>query len=367
MLNKKNKCFIIVFLIIVLLCGGIGLAKSKIRNFNSFKEIVFPSLNIKQGKWIYYVNTKDGLLYKTYNNEKMKLKFKLRLSNDKIDSVGVIIFGDKLFYINRLSKKFCSMNLEGKDKKEIGSCNIIMPYQPAFKLGNHVYYYDSKNILIRIDSSGRSEKLMNIGAKGLDFLYDICANSIIEKGFLYSWDDRGIFKINLETGKAKKICSDFVNDKIKIVNNDIYYVNNHDLRLYSIDIKGRNKKKVSSDKIINIGTDFDSGNFCVEGYNIFYTTDNDIIKLNMNQKSREIFVKNAAYFTIVGSNMYYISSYDEGGLFKFKIGDNKIQKIAIGNFIPYIEVWDDFVFYGVKCGESDELYGGEIRYLQKNI
>ena len=360
MVNKKNKYYILLFLIVLILCGGIGFTKSKIKSLNSFKEIVFPSLNIKYGKSIYYVNTEEGFLYKTYNNGKK------RLGKDRIDKVGIIIFEDKLFYVDRLSKKICSMSLEGKDKREIGDCNIIMPYQPAFKLGKHVYYYDCKNILIRINSLGICEKLSETDNRGLDFLYHISAYSTLCQGILYTSDDRGIFAINLETGVAKKICSDFANDKIKIVNNYIYYVNNHDLRLYGIDIKGENRKIISYDKILSLGTDFDSVNFYVYGNNVFYTCNNDIIKFNTIHKSREIIVKNVVYFTMTGNDMYYISSYDGGGLFKFKIGNKKIQRIAIGNFIPYIEVWDDFVFYGVKCEKKDGIYDGEIKHYQRS-
>jgi hypothetical protein len=150
MLNRNRKIIIILVGIIILLFG-IGFAKLKI---NSFSKMILPALEVSVGNVMYYID-KNSYLYKTsYNGNSQE-----KLLDYKIDRVGIIVFEGKLYFISKDNKKVCSMELNSHHLREIDKCNIIMPNQPIFKLGEHVYYYDNRNILTRIDCEGKHEKV----------------------------------------------------------------------------------------------------------------------------------------------------------------------------------------------------------------
>ena len=152
MLFKRYKLVIIVAVITFIL-GGICFIKIK-----PYSEIVYPASRINVVKNLYFVNTADGFLYKTDLDTRVNCK----LSKDKIDSIGIIIFKNKLYYINKISKKLCYIELNGENIKEVDTCNIIMPFQPLFRLGVHIYYYNHENELIRIDDNGIRENITNV-------------------------------------------------------------------------------------------------------------------------------------------------------------------------------------------------------------
>lgn len=151
MLNKKHK-IIILALILVLVTVGIGFTKVKL---DSYRRIVYPALNIKCGSDTYLVDKQDNQLYKVYNYGRSRVK----LIKDKIEETGIILFKDRLYFINKNNNNICSTDLNGKNLKVIDKCNIIMPYQPIFKLGNHVYYYDSNNVLTRLNNNESPEQI----------------------------------------------------------------------------------------------------------------------------------------------------------------------------------------------------------------
>lgn len=159
MLNRKNKCSIIgLVLIILFVVMGLGLAKLKL---DSFSKMILPSLSVKVGENTYYVDTKEEVLYKAGNNGKPNV----RLTKDRIDKLGIILFDQKLYFINKDNMKFCSIDLDGNNIREIDECNIIISYQPIFKLGEHIYYYNSKNKLTRVDKTGKLEKIEAVANK----------------------------------------------------------------------------------------------------------------------------------------------------------------------------------------------------------
>jgi hypothetical protein len=150
MLFKRYKIIIIIVFIIFLL-GGICFIK-----LTPYCKIIYPTLRMSVLHNMYFVNTTDGFLYKESTDTNVKFK----LSNDKIDSLGIINLNDRLYYINKTTKRLCSIELNGRNKEEIDTCNIIMPFQPLFRLGTHIYYYNFENELIRIDEKGTLEKML---------------------------------------------------------------------------------------------------------------------------------------------------------------------------------------------------------------
>jgi hypothetical protein len=159
MLIKRYRLWIIIVLIAFSL-GGLGYIKLK-----TYSQITYPAISVRISHNLYFISTSDGFLYNTNTDTKVSH----RLVNDKIDCLGIIVFKNKLYYVNKISKRLCSIELNGKNIKAIDRCNIIMPFQPLFKLGVHIYYYNSENKLIRIDDRGFKEKIV----KGVEFWNNI--------------------------------------------------------------------------------------------------------------------------------------------------------------------------------------------------
>lgn len=149
MFNKKNKTCIIILIIVLL----IGSGRFVVIKYNEFNKMILPAVSVKLGNEIYCVNISQNDLYRIRNNDKAKLIM------PNVDRIGIIIFKGKLYYINNEKNKICSSDLKGENIKEIDKCNIVMPNQPIFKLGDHIYYYNSKNSLSRVDKEGNPEKV----------------------------------------------------------------------------------------------------------------------------------------------------------------------------------------------------------------
>jgi hypothetical protein len=170
MLFRKYK-LIIVIAFITFLLGGICFIK-----LTPYCRVIYPSLQTSVLHNMYFVNTTDCFLYKVSTETNVKFK----LSKDKIDSIGIIILKDKLYYINKITKRLCSIELNGKNMEVIDTCNIIMPFQPLFKLGTHIYYYNLENELIRIDENGILEKMASENIQFADKAFLKANNKKIE-------------------------------------------------------------------------------------------------------------------------------------------------------------------------------------------
>lgn len=153
----RKKTYKRMILFSVILTIGVGIAYV-VHRVNTYTSMVLPSDNIKCGTDTYYLDPKLAELFKVPGNGMGKFK----LIKEKLNEAGIIIYNKKIYYVIKKSKKICSMDLDGKNERIIDECNIIMPYQPMFKLGVHIYYYNKENILTRIDNYGRSDRMGTI-------------------------------------------------------------------------------------------------------------------------------------------------------------------------------------------------------------
>lgn len=144
-MKYKSKRNVIFLVLLIFLFGGLGFTKSK---FNDFKKVIVPSSVLKVGTDTFMID--DQCLYKITNSGKDKSRF----LEKNVDSIGILLFENRLYYINKADRYLCSVNLKGEDLRVIDKCNILVPYQTFYKLGLHVYYYDTKDHLNRIDSMG---------------------------------------------------------------------------------------------------------------------------------------------------------------------------------------------------------------------
>lgn len=152
MFNQKNKAILASIIILIIFSGGLYFIRMKINNLN---RIIYPKMNITSGNYTYFIDARDSLLYRS----PCKKNNRIKLSDDKVDSIGIIVIRNKIFYINKISKKLCQIDNDGRNKSVIDECNIFMPYQPIFKLGKHLYYYDLENNLMRISADSGRERI----------------------------------------------------------------------------------------------------------------------------------------------------------------------------------------------------------------
>jgi hypothetical protein len=325
---------------------------------------IFPKLYAISNDQIYYTNLYDNKIYKMNlnNNERFKI------CNDSVSDNGIIFWNQWIYYINSTNNTLYKIKEDGTSKISLGEIKFQVGSDSFFVWENHMYYIDSKLILHKIDSYG--EEINILDDKEYDILFRINSKAVQNGSMIYVPNKSGIIKINIETGEKIKLCEDGVYDNIIVKDNWIYYVNYEDYKLYRVSTDGNEKTKINDDIVVAEGADYDTGSFYIIGESIYYTATRGgtakLVKVSLNGQNKSTIIDKVMDFTIDGKYIYYFDSVDDGGLYKVKLDGSDKNKVVSGSFLPYVDLEQNLIIYGVKSIDINQPYDGRLFILNQN-
>lgn len=143
-MRKKHKnviCAGIVLIAIVIL--------SVVVLFNRFKQVELPVSKIVYKSFCFELDRGTNSI-----NRIDKLSGNNKLLQVKVKPIGFIIFNRKIYFIGGENNILSSVDFDGNNLKLYQKCSIIMKENSLFVLGSHLYYYNIKNLLYRVDHAG---------------------------------------------------------------------------------------------------------------------------------------------------------------------------------------------------------------------
>lgn len=265
----KKFCLLAILAILISLCGcsdSTNMEQSKVVG-NASGNIVNGGYSIESNGYIYYVNgldvglTSDNYLYRVDSDWSNKTL----ISNDKMHYISIA--GDWIYYSNMSDSdnpqfwgKLYKMKLDGTERTKI--CDNESTYVNVYD--GWIYYVncikDGDANIFKVKTDGTKNQKICDDNCDIIIVYDgwIYYLSVILDGNLYKGN---LFKIKID-GTEKEKLSDDCMYKFILSNHRIFYTNEIDERLYSIDINGQDLRNVTEDLVMDFNTDGNWVYFC---------------------------------------------------------------------------------------------------------
>ena len=322
--NKLNILLsmgILVFIILVCLVVGIAIKQEQ----NIYGNLRNMGFSVSKGKDIYCLELEDqnikGIL-KIRDNKKEKIT----------DNGGIFlnIDGNKIYYLDELSKSIISIKTNGEDKKTLIE-NIDLK-QFTVKDG-WIYYFENSNFY-KIKTNGKNKTKLSEE----DIInYQIEGNIIY---YSYEKEEKIIIAKMKTNGKNIKIIDQDAGTQFFLVGNEIYYIKEnynyenyeYNYELYKIKTNGKNKKSIRK-----IDGQISTDTINVHKSNLYYAKENkdkklSIYTMNLSGKNETKIVDLQSYSTLINvhdSYIYYTDINEEGKTQLFKVKVNGQDKSHI--------------------------------------
>lgn len=318
--SKKKKNFFLselkyVLLTIVVVLLGVYVFK-QLDVYNNVTKIankVVEETKLARTMTMYYVSepyTKEGqnivMLYRANDESRTTI-------SGTEDFTNIQIHENKLYGIN--NKQLYSIDLTTYAKESLTDKKIedyiVHGTNIYLKLSDGIYKYDI--------TSKQTTKL--IEGKINKLLIDDSNIYVIAEGKT----SKSVIKYNLY-GKGEKELSDkYIVSNIYLSNNNLYFVNSKDSKIYSVPKSGGEIKKIS-DKKVPVGNSI----VCYKDYIYYINKDDSNTLYAMNLKTGEetqVIKKNISKIQIAGSIIYYTLS-NSIGIYKYDIDTGKGTQVT---------------------------------------
>jgi hypothetical protein len=355
---------IIILIAIFITSFSVFFVKASSSEVISSNNFIFPKIYSTSNDSIFYASLYDNKLYRINlnNNERIEI------CSDSISDNGIIIWDQWIYYINRDDNSFYKIRDDGSCKTRLGEVELQAGNDPFFVWKNYIYYIDSTFILHKMNSNG--EEVMVSDDKEFEILFKLNSKAVQNGDYIYIPKHDGIVKINNETGEIIKLCEDKAFDNIEVDDDWVYYVNSSDYKLHKVSTDGKEKTKILNDILITEGPDYDVGNFYIAENSIYYTLyeggATKLASVDFDGQNKRIILDKVVDFTIEDRHIYYFDDIDNGGLYKVEFDGYNKKKIVSGDFIPYISMDQNLIFYGTKSIDIDQPHNGRLFILNQD-
>lgn len=259
-----------------------------------------PKIYFNDNGYIYYVNIKDGYIYKSNGKDK-KLISKDRVFTDDMILSGMIVYNNFIYYINENNNnRLYRIDKDGKEK--ICLTKKSLDTSDGFYILNGYIYYCSNFNIYKISMDGK-DTIINSKEKEICTMYFNSFKKLIYNDEFYFLKRDGIYKMSLDGTKKCKVISGGIYD-FQVFGSSIFYINEKDLCLYKDGVKIVNNKILK-----DTGYEW-IGNFEINNGYIFYTNADDdmnLYKMKINENKKiSLNVKTVSFK--VKDRIYYIDS-----------------------------------------------------------
>ena len=326
--SKKKKNFWLskikyVLLIIVVVLLGIYVFKqlNVYNNVTKLANKVVEETKLARTMTMYYVSepyTKDGstsvMLYKSYDESRTQILGSENFSNIKVIENKLYGVCDGTLYV---------IDLLTNEKIQISDAKV----QDYLVHGEQIYLKLADGIYRCVTPSRETKKIID----------GKCYQMIIDGSNLYAITagktSQSIVKFNLNGKKEKELSEKYIATSMIIYENNIYFINSKDSKLYEVAKTGGKIQKVIDIKIL------DTKNIVCYKDVIYYINKEDsntLYMYNLKTKNNERIVKkNVASIQIDGNIIYYTV---EGsiGINKLDVTTGKSVQITSARTDEYI-------------------------------
>lgn len=197
-------------------------------------EKISQIIDVSNG-WIYYIEFVDdtsALLYKMKPDGSAKTKL---MDDTFANSPYIQIVGDYIYFMNDtdLSTLYRIKN-DGKERAKLSDTATSAEVK-----NNDIFYIGDGEKLFKIGTNGSNQvKLTD------DSVSDFQAKDDCIYYVNYS-ESQALYKVKKDGTEKQKVSGDYI-WLFKINGDTIYYINWNDGKLYSMDLKGANKKEITS-------------------------------------------------------------------------------------------------------------------------
>ena len=326
--SKKKQNFFTsklkyVLLVVAVILLGIYVFK-QLNIYNNVTKIankVVEESKLAQTMTMYYVSepyTKDGksrvMLYKAYDESRTTIEGSEDFSN-------IQIYNNKLYGLS--GSILYSIDLTTNTKEQITNKKI------------QDYVITENNIYLRI-SDGIYK--YNIESKKLDKIIKGKSNKLlVDENNVYviaeGKTSKSIIRYNLSGESKKQLSEKYIVSSMKLIGNNIYFINSKDSKLYVVPKNGGVINKISDSKVL--------GNSNIVSYkdNIFYINKGDgntLYMLNIKTGKEERIIKKNITSIQIDNNVIYYNLSNSIGIYKYNLDTGKTAQVTSVRTNEYI-------------------------------
>jgi hypothetical protein len=302
------------------------------------------------GDWIYYIDFYDGKLHK------IKIDGSGYTGLGSIEPFVINVAEDRLYVMDENDLLLYQMKNDGRELRYFGIDSVIQKIENVVDTATEGDYYEFPGHVIASMSDG-SQIPVSVTWN------NPAINTNVAGQYSYEgYAGGGSFKVNLTVTVLKKGNSNGnLHNKGFVAQRGgwIYYVNNHDDKLYKIKTDGTGRVKLCEDKARYINV--------IDNW-IYYRNDSDdqkIYKIQTNGTGRMKISDDMVHeLTAVGGYIYYTNILDNLKLYRLNLSNNSKNLISnhivldiniIGDTIYYLNRNDSLIYYVSEDGSHRGL------------
>lgn len=325
--KKKHNFFlsklkyVLLVLVVVLLGAYVFKQLNVYNNVTKIANKVVEETKLAKTMKMYFVSepyTKDGMktvaLYKSNDESRTMIP-----GTEGFTSIQVV--DNKLYGL--CDKKLYAIDLTDNAKIELTNKNI------------EEYVVTGTNIYLRLNDGIYSLDLLSneikkiIAGKTYKLLVDVSNIYVITDGKT----SKSIVKYNLSGEKDKELTEKYSVSNMYLENNNIYFINAKDSKIYSVSKSGGEVNKITDKKTIT-----KNGIVCYKDslYYINKDDSNTLYEVNLKTgKQERVIKKDIESVQIDGSNIYYKLS-NAIGIYKYDIQTKNTSQVTSARTTEYI-------------------------------
>jgi|GEM_PF-801118 len=267
-----------------------------------------------------------------------------------INAGNCSVQGDRIYFCNSYEgDKLYSMNTDGSDMRKLNDDRL----ERFYVSGDQIYYVNNSD-------GGKLYAINTNGSKKCKLSDDIIISVFwnVSDGWIYydNWDERKLYRIKTDGSEREQLNGDTL--YMAVVEERIYFYDDHDKGIYSMKTDGNDKIKLSHDSVFKITVS--------DGWIYFNNTNDDykLYAMRTDGSERHKFCDDyAPYMQVVDDIIYYIKG-DEWKIYSIKT-DGSDRKLLSDERADWFIVSDDRIYYTVTGAKiySMNTDGGDMQIL----